>query len=438
MWDPKTTSDAKERNNLGINLGGKTKDFEASQGEDSGFMSSEQCISLNEIHSGNSKSSNIGTSDRVSSHNSQENNTSKKIANTSSALDSGVFADIEEQSSDQMLLDREVNDNVSEWFCNLNLNNQPINNLNQKTSKRQKQIDITKSQQTYDLPVAQEPWEIYYLQNSGGDTHLHLAIMDGHGDVAKALIRMNPYPCLLDIQNDFFQTPLHLAVIAGQYTTVRQLILAGAEPTIRDYKGNTPLHLACEKGDLACVHALTVPILLTEIQDMFRPNNTFSDSSFRKKRNSPCIQLPGDLNIRNYDGENCVHLAAQSRHIDILRHLVRCGADINAKEGKSGETPLHIAVNQGDEQLVKFLSSECSKINLESCTYGGMTAYQYATLNQNQSVMRLLLHVGAEPLTPPESDYDSESDMDDSQMVDLFGSPGFFQKFSGAKAINVA
>lgn len=59
--------------------------------------------------------------------------------------------------------------------------------------------------------------------------HLHLAILDGYEEVARALIRMNPYPCLLDIQNDFFQTPLHLAVIVGQYTTVRHLILAGAE-----------------------------------------------------------------------------------------------------------------------------------------------------------------------------------------------------------------
>uniref|UniRef100_A0A1B0EZV1 Uncharacterized protein n=1 Tax=Phlebotomus papatasi TaxID=29031 RepID=A0A1B0EZV1_PHLPP len=87
-------------------------------------------------------------------------------------------------------------------------------------------------------------------------------------------------------------------------------------------------------------------------------------------------------------------------------------------EGKSGETPLHIAVSQEDEQLVNFLVTECPKINLEKCTFGGMTAYQFAAINRNQILMRYLAHGGAEPLTPPESDYDTESDSDDSQVSD--------------------
>uniref|UniRef100_A0A1L8DLN7 Putative cask-interacting adaptor protein caskin n=1 Tax=Nyssomyia neivai TaxID=330878 RepID=A0A1L8DLN7_9DIPT len=397
MWDPK--SEAAERK------ASSGKDFDISLGGDSGFMSSEH-MSLSEIQSDVGKSSNIPDS----TSKQEDSRSSKKITNTSTALDSGIITDSGEASSGEMLLDREVNDNVSEWFCNLNLNSQPINNLSgQKASKRDRVVEVTKS---CDVPATQQPWEMYYLQNADGDTHLHLAILDGYVDVAKALIRMNPYPCLLDIQNDFFQSPLHLAVIVGQYATVRHLILAGAEPTIRDYKGNTPLHLACEKGDLACVRALTVPIAMTEIQDVFRSSLTVTS----KRRNSPIIQLPGDLDMRNYDGENCVHLAARGRHVDILRHLMWCGADINAKEGKSGETPLHIAVGQEDEHLVNFLVTECPKINLEICTYSGMTAYQFAAINRNQILMKNLARGGAEPLTPPESDY--ESDSDESQVSD--------------------
>lgn len=69
----------------------------------------------------------------------------------------------------------------------------------------------------------------------------------------------------------------------------------------------------------------------------------------------------------------------------MMRELVvRCGADVNAREGKAGYTALHMAVERGDRDLVKFMLEECTSLNLEVASYGRWTAYQIATVNRNQ------------------------------------------------------
>ena len=54
----------------------------------------------------------------------------------------------------------------------------------------------------------------------------------------------------------FFQTPLHLAVITHQIYMVGKLIEGGADVNLMDRHGQTPLHLACQEGDVNCVCAI--------------------------------------------------------------------------------------------------------------------------------------------------------------------------------------
>lgn len=76
----------------------------------------------------------------------------------------------------------------------------------------------------------------------------------------------------------------------------------------------------------------------------------------------------------------------KSQHVNVMRELVvRSGADVNAREGKAGYTALHMAVERGDKDLVKFLLDECAaSVNLEVASYGRWTPYQIATVNRNQ------------------------------------------------------
>lgn len=118
---------------------------------------------------------------------------------------------------------------------------------------------------------------------------LHIAIVQGFADAVIRLIRMAPDPCLLDTMNNDWQSPLHLAVLTHQSLIVRQLILAGADPSLRNFRGNTALHLACMSGDLACAKALTYPLSPME-RNKLMPGQTVPG-------------LPQNLEQRNYSGK---------------------------------------------------------------------------------------------------------------------------------------
>lgn len=57
------------------------------------------------------------------------------------------------------------------------------------------------------------------------------------------------------------------------------------------------MHLACQRGDLSSVKALTLPINVMEIEDAYRHTGDTIHAY-------PCRQLPADLDQRNYNGKS--------------------------------------------------------------------------------------------------------------------------------------
>lgn len=221
-----------------------------------------------------------------------------------------------------------------------------------------------------------------FQRDEDGDTQLHVAVMRGFIEVVYHITRLLPHQAFLDLSNHTGRTALHLAVSAGDAGVARHLIVCGASPVARDRRGNTPLHSASGQGNNHMVTQLTRPVTVAEVMHArlsYAPAHTAG-------------LLAADL--PNYDGQTCIHIAAQGGHKEILQHLTWYGADINAREGKSGRTAIHYAVEARDQSLVAFLAEGCrASLTLE--TYAGLTPYQLAIANGANVIANQLLSMGA-------------------------------------------
>lgn len=229
----------------------------------------------------------------------------------------------------------------------------------------------------------------YFDQDEDGYTKLHIAILHNIEPAIKALISLVPDSSYLDIRNFCGQTALHLAVLMGQQSTVKKLINAGADVNLRDNRCNTALHLACINEDFSCAQ-----IIITAVY----PQN-------EKK-------LLANLEQWNYDGETCFFIACKSRNMPIMKALAWAGANVNAREGRSGYTSLHMAVETKANEVVKFLCEDCNGLSFDTENYSGLTAFQLSLLTNQEHVANYLMTKGSTPYFTSE-DSDMEDDASD-------------------------
>ncbi|KAJ8966249.1 hypothetical protein NQ314_003664 [Rhamnusium bicolor] len=90
--------------------------------------------------------------------------------------------------------------------------------------------------------------------------------------------------------------------------------------------------------------------------------------------------------------QNALHVAARSAHLTIIRILVEAGADINAVDVEE-RSILTLAVRQSNEEAVRYLVKSGARVNHEEP--GGVTPLRLAVWANNASVVRILLDGGA-------------------------------------------
>lgn len=230
------------------------------------------------------------------------------------------------------------------------------------------------------------------IQDGNGDTPLHLAIIHQQTGVIQQLIHTllsSQQQTILNTANHLQQTPLHLAVITRQVKVVEGLLRAGADPSLLDKDGRSPLHLAALAGD-----STTLRPLLAHLGE--RHAHLVNAADFHGLH-------PLHLAVRR-DGERCLHL------------LVKGGAKINAPEQKSGNTALHMAVRENLFKVACTLITEL-KADVNACTFGGNTPLHLAASLGSPTLCSMLIAAGAdknmendEPLVFSSSSDDDEEE----------------------------
>ncbi|KAM8738974.1 nuclear factor NF-kappa-B p100 subunit isoform 3-T3 [Acanthopagrus schlegelii] len=209
------------------------------------------------------------------------------------------------------------------------------------------------------------------VQDGNGDTPLHLAIIHQQTGVIQQLIHTllnSQQQNILNTANHLRQTPLHLAVITRQVKVVEVLLRAGADPSLLDKDGRSPIHLAALAGDNTSLRPLLAHL---------------------GERHAHLVNTP------DYHGLHPLHLAVRRDGERCLRLLVEGGAKINAPEQKSGNTALHLAVRENLFKVACTLITEL-KADVNACTFGGNTPLHLAASVGSPTLCSMLVAAGAD------------------------------------------
>ncbi|XP_041371739.1 NF-kappa-B inhibitor alpha-like [Gigantopelta aegis] len=270
---------------------------------------------------------------------------------------------------------------VDEGYSSQSLCSVDLQTVQSPTSAR---LSTDKHMSFISTPFCSSGWSLVldvFSQDNDGDTFLHLSIIDCNVERTESYISLAPNQDWLNIANLLRQTPLHLAVILKAASVVRRLMSAGASVDVRDSHGNTPLHVACREGDVDTVQCLLKPV--------------YYEETLVNKYDIPYQRIPQDLDIRNYEGLSCLHVAAHGNHRHVMELLLKKGAKVNSRDRKSGRTVLHYAAETGNQELVEFLLRQ-RKININCVTYSGNTPVVLAAGRGYSHIVEYLIANGAD------------------------------------------
>lgn len=239
------------------------------------------------------------------------------------------------------------------------------------------------------------------VQDSNGDTPLHLAVIHQQSGVVQQLVHTlltGQQQHLLNAANHLRQTPLHLAVSSRQVKVIDLLLRAGADPSLLDRDGRTAVHLAALSGDTAVLR-----VVLGQLGE----------------------EHAHLVNTADYHGLQPLHLSVRRDGERCLRLLVESGAKINAPEHKSGCTALHLAVTANLFKVACTLITEL-KSDVNSCTFGGNTPLHFAASQGSPTLCSMLIAAGAdktlendEPLSFSSSSDEEQDEADSEQSTPI-------------------
>jgi len=101
---------------------------------------------------------------------------------------------------------------------------------------------------------------------------------------------------------------------------------------------------------------------------------------------------PSLINKKDEDGDTPLHLAAEEGQTIIAEFLISKGAKVNGKSNNK-ETPLHLAAEKGHLEMVRLLIKKGADINIKN--EKGETPLEIATKTRRKRIAELLKSKGA-------------------------------------------
>ncbi|KAJ6820407.1 potassium channel AKT1-like [Iris pallida] len=156
---------------------------------------------------------------------------------------------------------------------------------------------------------------------------------------------------------------LNAAVSRGDDLLLHQLLKRGLDPNEGDNNQRTPLHIAASLGNENCVL-----LLLDYGAD---PNSKDNDGSvplweamLGKHENVIKLLIDNGADLSLGDVGQFACLAVEQNDLELLEKIIQCGGDATVPQhGQDRNTPLHVAVNEGNVEMARFLLDQGADVD---------------------------------------------------------------------------
>lgn len=220
------------------------------------------------------------------------------------------------------------------------------------------------------------------LKNDYHKTPYHIAVASSLYDLIKTMLRKRKDG--VDIRDNFGHTPLQIALDRNLTNIFEILINYTANPFVSDNYGRTIIHNSVLKGDIRSLKSVI-----------------FSNKTFRGEANAK-IELVDGLNIRDLHSYTALHIAAEIGYEEAFKVLLQQKVNLTTIN-RNENTVLHSAIKGRVFSIVKLLlngtmgtDEEFQFVNKQN--NDGQTALHLAVVQGEINLIDFLLQKKSDPL----------------------------------------
>ena len=204
------------------------------------------------------------------------------------------------------------------------------------------------------------------LSNDSGLNCLHIAALRGNLNLCKILIDEHNFDVHLSDKQGW--TALHQSARYGSYELVCYFARAEADIKLQTNVGWNCLHIAALFGHLNLCKTLIdkhkFDASLSDNQGWTALHHSARNGSYELVAYFASIGT--DMDLKNKDGLNSLHIAADFGHLSLCKTLVgKHNFDVNMADN-SGWTALHYSARNGSLDLVKYFADMGTDIHLKT------------------------------------------------------------------------